>query len=94
MDAVLLARQTAKPDIDPKRFAGGTVGLALAPPEFRPGQRGLPRGQDRRWEDPPGGQKGGPALSMATRAYVLESSRISLEGKGWDLLNNEQVGRA
>jgi branched-chain amino acid transport system ATP-binding protein len=33
-------------------------------------------------------------LSIATRAYVLENGRISMEGKGQDLLNNEHVRKA
>ena len=33
-------------------------------------------------------------LSVATRAYVLENGRISMEGKGQDLLNNEHVRKA
>jgi branched-chain amino acid transport system ATP-binding protein len=33
-------------------------------------------------------------LSIATRAYVLENGRISMEGKGPDLLNNEHVRKA
>ena len=33
-------------------------------------------------------------LSIATRAYVLENGRISMEGKGKDLLNNEHVRKA
>ena len=33
-------------------------------------------------------------LSVATRAYVLENGRISMEGKGQDLLNNEHVKKA
>ena len=41
-----------------------------------------------------GGQNGGRALSMATRAYVLENGRISMEGKGQDLLNNVHVRKA
>ena len=34
------------------------------------------------------------ALSMADRAYVLESGHLILEGKGRDLLNNEEVKKA
>jgi branched-chain amino acid transport system ATP-binding protein len=41
-----------------------------------------------------GGHSGGGALSMATRAYVLENGRISMEGKGQDLLNNEHLRKA
>jgi branched-chain amino acid transport system ATP-binding protein len=33
-------------------------------------------------------------LSVATRVYVLENGRISMEGKGQDLLNNEHVRKA
>ena len=33
-------------------------------------------------------------LSVATRAYVLENGRISMAGKGQDLLNNEHVRKA
>jgi branched-chain amino acid transport system ATP-binding protein len=33
-------------------------------------------------------------LTIATRAYVLENGRIVMEGKGKDLLDNEQVKRA
>ncbi len=33
-------------------------------------------------------------LTVATRAYVLENGRISMEGKGQDLLNNEHVKKA
>jgi branched-chain amino acid transport system ATP-binding protein len=33
-------------------------------------------------------------LTIATRAYVLENGRIVMEGKGRDLLDNEQVKRA
>lgn len=34
------------------------------------------------------------ALSVADRAYVLETGRIVMEGKGSDLLKNEEVRRA
>lgn len=34
------------------------------------------------------------ALSIADRAYVLETGKISLEGKAEDLLNNESVQKA
>lgn len=34
------------------------------------------------------------ALKLSNRGYVLESGRIALEGKGEDLLNNEQVRKA
>jgi len=34
------------------------------------------------------------ALSVASRAYVIETGRIVLEGRGEDLLNNENVKRA
>jgi branched-chain amino acid transport system ATP-binding protein len=33
-------------------------------------------------------------LKMATRAYVLENGRITIEGKGADLLNNDHVKKA
>jgi branched-chain amino acid transport system ATP-binding protein len=33
-------------------------------------------------------------LEVADRAYVLENGQIVLEGKGKDLLQNEQVKRA
>jgi len=33
-------------------------------------------------------------LTVAARAYVLENGRIVMEGKGKDLLDNEQVKRA
>lgn len=31
------------------------------------------------------------ALSIADRAYVLETGKITMEGKGSDLLNDENV---
>ena len=34
------------------------------------------------------------ALKLSHRGYVLENGRISLEGKGEELLNNEQVRKA
>ena len=34
------------------------------------------------------------SLSLAHRAYVLETGRIVLEGKGKDLLKNEQIQHA
>ena len=34
------------------------------------------------------------ALSIADRAYVLETGSITLEGKASDLLNNESVQKA
>ncbi|HYB20642.1 MAG TPA: hypothetical protein VEH09_06920 [Thermodesulfobacteriota bacterium] len=34
------------------------------------------------------------ALSVATCAYVLENGRISMEGKGQGLRNNEHVRKA
>jgi branched-chain amino acid transport system ATP-binding protein len=34
------------------------------------------------------------ALSLSSRGYVLESGRITLQGRGEELLNNEQVKRA
>jgi branched-chain amino acid transport system ATP-binding protein len=34
------------------------------------------------------------ALTLASRAYVLETGRITLEGKTEDLLHNEAVKRA
>lgn len=34
------------------------------------------------------------ALAIADRAYVLETGRISLEGKAEDLLHNEAVQKA
>jgi branched-chain amino acid transport system ATP-binding protein len=33
-------------------------------------------------------------LTVATRAYVLENGRITIEGKGTDLLNNDHVKKA
>ena len=42
MDAVLLARQSAEPDIDSKRSSGGTAGFAL--PEFLAGVGKLAEG--------------------------------------------------
>ena len=33
-------------------------------------------------------------LTFATRAYVLENGRITMEGKGSEVLNNEHVRRA
>ena len=34
------------------------------------------------------------ALSIADRAYVLETGRITMEGDAKELLNNEQVRKA
>jgi branched-chain amino acid transport system ATP-binding protein len=34
------------------------------------------------------------ALSIADRAYVLETGRITLSGKAEDLLNSEEVKKA
>ena len=34
-----------------------------------------------------------PALSVATRGYVMESGRIALEGLSNELLDNEMVQR-
>ena len=34
------------------------------------------------------------ALSIANRAYVLETGKISLSGKASDLINDEQVKKA
>ena len=34
------------------------------------------------------------ALKIADRAYVLENGRITLEGTGEEMLNNEQVKQA
>jgi len=33
------------------------------------------------------------ALKISTRAYVLETGQVALEGRSADLLNNEQVRR-
>jgi branched-chain amino acid transport system ATP-binding protein len=33
-------------------------------------------------------------LTIATRAYVLENGRITIEGMGADLLNNDHVKKA
>ena len=33
------------------------------------------------------------ALKVSTRAYVLETGQVALEGRSADLLNNEQVRR-
>jgi branched-chain amino acid transport system ATP-binding protein len=34
------------------------------------------------------------ALKLSHRGYVLENGRITLEGKGEDLMHNEQIGKA
>ncbi|HHY13013.1 MAG TPA: ATP-binding cassette domain-containing protein, partial [Firmicutes bacterium] len=34
------------------------------------------------------------ALSTASRAYVLETGKIVLHGKSWDLLSNEKMRKA
>ena len=36
-------------------------------------------------------QNASMALSIADRAYVLETGKITMEGKGSDLLNDENV---
>jgi len=35
-----------------------------------------------------------PSLAICDRAYVLENGRVVLEGKGSELLENEQVKQA